>query len=327
MSTVPRSTPPRPECPIMGQSEPILRALERAERFATSSLPVLLVGATGTGKELFARYIHQLSGRSGDFIDINCGALPRDMVESLLFGHRRGAFTGAIEDTVGLVTHASGGSLFLDELGSMPPEGQAKLLRFLENGDVRRLGESRNRRVEARLVAAVQEDIGVRLERGEFREDLYHRVCGVIIHLPALRDRPGDPCLLASHFSARHGRVLGMGAVAVLEQHHWPGNVRELRSVIERAVRLTEQPEIDARCLVEAIDGGPARWKNRAAATSAERDRAELLAVSAANGWDVNRIAASLGVSRATLYRRLKASSIELRRLGKSHRSQESHTA
>lgn len=311
---------------IVGRSEVMREAIGRAERFARSGLPILLVGATGTGKDLFARHIHGLSGRVGEFVDVNCGALPREMVESLLFGHRRGAFTGAVSDTAGLVRRASSGTLFLDELCSLGAEAQVKLLRVLESGQVRGLGETMNVPVEFRLVAAVQEDFAVRLRTGAFREDLYHRIAGVVVHLPRLCERRDDIAVLAGHFAAQHGRLLEIGAVALLKQHSWPGNVRELRTVIDRAAVLTDGETLDADAIGEALGQGVVCWPATAGPLPSGGERKlALLAACSANGWDALRISAALGISRATLYRRLKDEGICLRTSGAHARPRRIH--
>ena len=183
---------------IIGESPAIRRALALAERYARSRLPILLVGPTGTGKELFAHHIHERSGQPGPLVEVNCCALPRDMVESLLFGHRRGAFTGAIESTVGYVERSDGGTLFLDELESLAFEAQGKLLRVLETGDVERLGIGAKRHVDLRVVSAVQDDISGAVDGGRFRRDLFQRVAGVVIKLPPLSTRPEDVVPLRS---------------------------------------------------------------------------------------------------------------------------------
>lgn len=192
--------------PIVGVSAAIQKAVALVEHFAPTGFAILIVGATGTGKELLARHIHHRSRRRGELVDVNCGALPREMAESLLFGHRRGAFTGAVESTVGHVERADGGTLFLDEVLHLPPEGQVKLLRVLETGDVQRLGEGRKRNVDLRIVAAAQDDTTERLGLGVFRRDLYQRLAGVVIHLPPLAERPEDIVPLAAHFAARRSR-------------------------------------------------------------------------------------------------------------------------
>lgn len=178
--------------PLIGRSPAITAVRDRISRVARSNLPVLLIGPTGAGKEVVARHLHAMSNRRGRLVDVNCGALPRDMIESLLFGHRRGAFTGALETTVGYIARADGGTLFLDELASLPHEGQAKLLRVLETREVLPLGSGMAQRVDFRVVAAVQADIYTRVDSGQFRDDLFHRVAGLTLHLPGLGARPED---------------------------------------------------------------------------------------------------------------------------------------
>jgi DNA-binding NtrC family response regulator len=311
----------QPPPPILGRSVAITRAVTGLERFARSGLPVLLVGPTGTGKELFARHLHWMSGREGELVDVNCGALPREMVESLLFGHLRGAFTGAIQDTVGLVARANNGTLFLDELTSLPVEGQAALLRLLDTGEVRRVGDIGKRAVDFRVVSAVQDDIFSRIERGQFRRDLFHRVEGAAIHLPSLQERPEDIELLALHFAATTGRTLAREGVRVLETHSWPGNVRQLRAVIERAGLLSDGAELEPAAVREAIGFSVGDSPSRAipAKDTPRATREVLLEVCAECDHDPVRIAFALGISRATLYRRLRDHAISLKRVSKSH--------
>ena len=294
--------PPAESLPLIGDSLLWTRAVSLAERYAPTRLPILLVGATGTGKEVLAQHIHRLSRRAGEFVDVNCAALPREMIESLLFGHCRGAFTGASDDGVGLITQAGGGTLFLDELSSLPPEGQAKLLRVLETGELRRLGDHRKQRVDFRVIGAVQAEESL-VDGGLLRSDLYHRVASVVIRLPRLRERPEDLGLLAGHFAARHGHTIAVDALPLLREHDWPGNVRELRAVIDRATVLADEHQILACHLVEALHGfGPG---------DAEARRA-LLGLCRRHDGDRDALARAVGVSRATLYRRLKAAGIRL---------------
>lgn len=305
---------------ILGRSRALKRALELADRFAPTPLPILLVGATGTGKELFAERIHRMSGRRGPFVPVNCAALPRDMVESLLFGHRRGAFTGAVEAVVGFVEAAEGGTLFLDELTSLSGEAQVKLLRVLETKELSRLGETKSRRVDFRVVAAAQEDVPAKMEAGTLRLDLYQRVAGVVLELPPLEERPEDIMPLAEYFAELGGRSLEPGSVAVLLNYEWPGNVRELRTAIERAGFLSENGTVGPQALAEAIALGTVA----AAATPGIGDgrnatggcaRVKLRAVCEANGGDARRSATALGISRTTLFRQLRASGLSLRAL------------
>ena len=300
---------------IIGVSAAIQRALALAERYARTRLPILLVGATGTGKELFAQHVHGRSGRPGLLVDVNCCALPRDMVESLLFGHRRGAFTGAVESTVGYVERANGGTLFLDELTGLVPEAQGKLLRVLETGEVQPLGAAGNRRVDIRIVSAAQDDFPGALEAHRFRRDLFQRVAGVVIELPTLAARPEDVLPMAEHFASLQGRRLESGVERVLLAHPWPGNVRELRLVIERASALVENGTLSRSAIVEAIAlGDPG---NSPVAVALD-ERAKLLRICEANEWEAARITHVLGISRTTLHRRLCEIGVSLRRAKKS---------
>lgn len=304
--------------PIIGQSAGIRRAVDLAARIAQTDLPILLVGETGTGKEIFAQQIHRWSGRSGPMVDVNCAALPREMVESLLFGHKRGSFTGAIDNTGGLIEEADRGTLFLDELLSMPLEAQAKLLRVLESGEVRRVGETVKRRIRVRAIATVQEDVGQRLADQRFRADLLQRLAGAVIELPSLLNREDDVLVLAAHFARARGRSLGPGALSVLRGHTWPGNVRELRLAIERASALSDAEVLSARTLAEAIAVGASLIGLQSLQTSpnqgtGSRLRDRVLATFAANGCNAARTAQALGVGRTTLFKQLKALGISLR--------------
>lgn len=304
-----RHTPapfPLADCPILGVSAAIRRAIDLARRFAPTEFPVLLVGPTGSGKELFARQIHLWSGRTGPLVDVNAGALPRDMVESLLFGHRRGAFTGAIQSTEGLMTAAGTGTLFLDELTSLPLEGQAKLLRAVETGEVRPLGETVNRPVRCRFIAAVQEDVDGRITRGEFRGDLYQRMAGAVIRLPALSERREDVLPLARAFAESQGCELSREAEGELTGHRWPGNIRELKATILRASHLVADGRIDGEGVREAIGLGRPVVGGGAPGTVGALAVEALLALCSSHDWDIGRAARAVGVGRSTLYRRLR---------------------
>ncbi|HEY6225214.1 MAG TPA: sigma 54-interacting transcriptional regulator, partial [Gemmatimonadales bacterium] len=274
---------------IVGVSPAIRRALALADRYARTRLPVLLVGATGTGKELFAQYIHERSGRRGPLVDVNCCALPRDMVESLLFGHRRGAFTGAIESRVGYVQRSDTGTLFLDELAGVALEAQGKLLRVLETGKVEPLGADMKTPVDLRIIGAVQEGIRASLYVGSFRRDLFQRIAGVVIDLPPLRARPEDVVPLAVHFSQLDGKRLESGAERVLLAYHWPGNVRELRQVIERAGQLVTDGTLPPAALAEAIELGAPDAAQMPQTTHLAALRTELLTACEAGGWKADR--------------------------------------
>ena len=307
---------------IVGQSPAIRRALALAERFARTTLPILLVGATGTGKELFADFIHRRSGRRGPLVDVNCGALPREMVESLLFGHRRGSFTGASESVQGHVVRSSGGTLFLDELATLLLEGQVKLLRTLDTGAVQALGSTSKITVDLRIVSAVQAGILRDVEMGRFRRDLYQRVAGVVIELPPLLARPEDIVPLSVHFAALRGQRLEPAAERVLLDYSWPGNVRELRLAIERAGELVEDGVLPAAAMAEGIALGAPSEDAAHAATAGRKskprrpelqDAERLFLECEAASWNIEKAARGLGVSRASLYRSLHTLGIQPR--------------
>ncbi len=288
------------------------RAVELARRFAALDLPILLVGPTGTGKEVLAQAIHRWSGRTGDLVDVNCGALPPHSAGRELFGHRRGAFTGAVEHAPGLLEAASGGTLFLDELGALAGETQVSLLRSLETGEFRRYGETGKRMVSVRFLGALQE------LPGGLREDLRHRLSGGIIKLDPLASRPEDLWPLAAQFAAALERTLSEHTRSVLERHSWPGNARELRQVIARAAVLQGEGPLAVAALLEAIDlGAPVSTGSPEAGKSAGGAvwRTELAELCRINDYDSARLMRVLGVSRTTLYRRLKVAGLRLEEL------------
>ena len=234
--------------------------LRQVAKVAPQKTTVLLEGESGTGKELVARALHERSPRAAmPFVAVNCGAIPGELLESELFGHVKGAFTDATRNKKGLVAEADGGTLFLDEIGELPLLLQVKLLRFLQEEEVRPVGETRARKVDVRVVAATARDLGRAVAEGRFREDLYYRLNVVGIRLPPLRERAEDILALAAHFLARYSplrpELAGMSfspeAVEALRAHRWPGNVRELEHVIERAVVLADEPVIGEEDLPE----------------------------------------------------------------------------
>ena len=242
---------------IVGSSPRLREAYDLARRVAPTRATVLLTGETGTGKELIARLVHEASPRAEKpFVEVNCAALPETLLESELFGHERGAFTGADRRRIGRFEEASGGTLFLDEVGDLAPATQAKLLRVLQDQAFHRLGGTHTLRTDARIVAATNANLEAKVARGEFRDDLYFRLDVIRIHLPPLRERPGDTAELAAHFlsefSAGDGprpRGFTEAALRRLRNHVWPGNVRELRNAVERAALLADGDRIDAQDL------------------------------------------------------------------------------
>ncbi|WP_437552492.1 sigma 54-interacting transcriptional regulator [Sorangium sp. So ce367] len=301
---------------IVGRGPALRAVFAMLDRVVEAPVSVLVTGESGTGKELVARAIHFAGPRkSGPFMGINCAALPAALLESELFGHVRGAFTGADRDRTGLVVAARGGTLFLDELGEMPLEVQAKLLRVLQEREVRPVGSAEAVRVDFRLVCATNRDLLAEAARGRFREDLYYRVAVVQIRLPALRDRLEDLPELALHFVRRAAEQLGRPAPQLshealrrLGQHGWPGNVRELENVITKAVVLCDGRRIgpDDVDLPGAQEGG-----GRGAPRPPRDERAALLAALERTGWNALQAAREAGMSRATFYRKLRRLGIE----------------
>jgi transcriptional regulator with GAF, ATPase, and Fis domain len=303
------------ETDIVGESPSFLRALEDARRAAGSSSPVLVTGATGSGKELIARLVHRSSERSrGAFVPVNCAAIPESLIESELFGHERGAFTGASRRRAGYFETADGGTLFLDEIGDMPVGLQAKLLRVLETGEFYRVGGTRPVNVNVRVVAATNRDVESAVKKGSFREDLFYRLNVLRVKLPPLVERPGDVRLLAGYFLRKKGAELkkpalefAEDALVALDGYGWPGNVRELANVVERAIVLATGLEITAAELPADI--------TRRRTTVAERDEpqslaeAERRAVEAAllhTKWKKGEAAKLLGISWPTLNKKIE---------------------
>jgi two-component system, NtrC family, response regulator AtoC len=240
-----------------GKMQDIFRTIAKISEYKTT---VLITGESGAGKELVARAIHRRSKRHGPFVAVNCGAIPENLLESELFGHKKGAFTDAIQDRRGLFEEATGGTLFLDEIGELPLALQVKLLRVLEDEKIRRLGETRDLQVDVRIVTATHRDLPAETKAGRFREDLFYRLNVLPIHCPPLRDRREDIPLLIDHFLARNNARLGTSirgldteARRLLYEYAWPGNVRELENTIERAMVLTEGDTITAQDLPERV--------------------------------------------------------------------------
>jgi two-component system nitrogen regulation response regulator NtrX len=306
---------------IVGSSFAIRQVVERIERVAPTDARVLITGENGTGKELVARAIHRLSHRAeAPFIEVNCAAIPSELIESELFGHIKGSFTGAVADRPGKFEQADGGTLFLDEVGDMSQAAQAKVLRALEEGLITRVGGSKAVEVDVRVVAATNKDLPEEIEAGRFREDLYYRLNVVPIHVPPLRERREDIPSLVKHFAARHGgpgdfpaRPIQPEAVERLQTMEWAGNVRELRNTVERLLILAAGPEVsssDVAQLVGEGDAGGLSGELAQATTFSEfKDRAErafILRKLREHDWNVSETARAVDMPRSNLYKKIE---------------------
>jgi len=302
---------------IVGGSEALVRVLKEVETVAPTGSTVLIRGQTGTGKELIARALHNLSPRQGHtFVKLNCAAIPTGLLESELFGHEKGAFTGAVSQKVGRFELADKGTLFLDEVGDIPAELQPKLLRVLQEQEFERLGGTKTIKVDVRLVAATHRDLAAMVAEGRFREDLYYRLNVFPVMLPPLRERRDDIPRLVRHFTQQFARRMGRRIESIpssvmdaLVRYPWPGNVRELQNVIERAVILSPGSSLH----IPPADLPPARTElpapPAAAVTLADAEREHILVVLRETGWVLggpNGAAARLGMKRSTLQWKLK---------------------
>ena len=311
---------------ILGESEGIVRVREMIERVAPLDVRVFVTGPSGSGKELVARWIHLKSNRAkGPFVDVNCAAIPAELIESELFGHEKGAFTHAIKQHMGRFEEAHGGTLFLDEVGDMPLAAQAKVLRVIEEGKIRRVGGEKDIPVNVRLIAATNKDLPAEIEAGRFREDLYHRLSVVVIPIPPLRERVEDIPILAQAFLEEilleyklPPKIFTPAALEVLKRLPWPGNVRELRNAVERLVIFSgnEITAEDVRSFV--VPGSPSREKSNTEAPSLllegksleafldEMEREYLLYHLRQHGFNVSKTAEALGMQRPNLHARMK---------------------
>ncbi|HEX7581213.1 MAG TPA: sigma 54-interacting transcriptional regulator, partial [Thermoanaerobaculia bacterium] len=309
---------------LIARSPAMLRIVHLVESLSRSDATVLITGESGTGKEVLARALHAHSPRSaGPLIAVNCAALPGELLESELFGHVRGAFTGAVKDRVGRFELANGGSIFLDEIGDLPVHLQAKLLRVIQERKFERVGDSVSRTVDARIIAATNADLQDAIAHGRFREDLYYRLRVVPIRIPPLRERPEDIALIAphllAHISGRAGRSLRISqdTLAVLERYPWPGNVRELENTLEYAVTLCTGQTIQIEDLppevsLEAAGAGASPASSPAfVADEADPDRVRILEALSSNRWNRSLAAKALSISRSTLWRRMHELGIE----------------
>jgi two-component system response regulator HydG len=306
--------PPGSLAALVGKSAAMQRVKDLIARAAAAGGTVLITGETGTGKELVARAIHTASARvSKPFVALNCAALTESLLENELFGHARGAFTGAAAPRAGLIEHASGGTLFLDEIGTMPKTLQAKLLRALEAGEVRRIGENETRRVDVRFLAATNLDIQSAIDNGDLRSDLFYRLNVHRIHLPPLRERGEDLNILIEHFIQRFGGGIVKGctpeATRALTAYAYPGNIRQLQHTVQRAVAVARGETIAVDDLPEEIlaaKSPPAISEGSVAAARERAEREMIVATLAKNNGEVSAAAREMQVSRTTMWRLMK---------------------
>ena len=305
---------------LLGDSEPMRRLRAEVARAAPTAATVLILGESGTGKELVAREIHRTSRvAGGPFVQVNCAAIPEELIESELFGHEKGSFTGAVRKQIGKFVEADGGTIFLDEVGDMSARAQAKVLRVLEVGEVEPVGAAKVGRVDVRVVAATNRDLSESIRGGRFREDLYFRLNVVPLTTPPLRDRPVDIPVLAAHVARmfaerdhRKPRRFAPSALGVLSARAWPGNVRELRNHVERVLIMTDADPIDARDLPPEVRVQPAEISSRGlelATLSDFKEYAErefIVARLRENGWNISRTAEVIQTPRSNLYKKIE---------------------
>jgi DNA-binding NtrC family response regulator len=306
---------------IIGNSAPLKQAIDLAKRVADTKTTVLLTGETGTGKELFAQAIHQESSRRGEnFVAINCSAFSKELLESEMFGHRAGAFTGAVKDQKGLFEEANRGTIFLDEVGEMAPDLQAKLLRVIEAGEFIRVGESKPTKTDVRIVAATNRDLQQEIEKGLFREDLFYRISPFQIHLPPLRERLSDiealTTLFVHNFVLKTNKKIAGTSTAYIEalkKHPWKGNIRELKNVIERSIILSdeEQLQIDTLPLEMQKTALPVKGKQLSAFDLSSVEKLHIQKVMNYTLGNKTKTAELLGIALTTLYRKLAEYNID----------------
>lgn len=300
---------------IIAASPEMLKVCRTVEKIAPTNITTLLLGASGTGKERFARALHELSPRAGKrLVAINCAAIPENLLESELFGYEKGAFTGASQQTQGKIEYADQGTLFLDEIGDLPMELQAKLLRFLQERVVERIGGRKEIPVDVRIICATHQDLEKQITEGRFREDLYYRVSEMTIKIPSLKERTGDAALLAKAFLSKFAREFGNGskafdqsALMAIESYEWPGNVRELESRVKRAAIMADGSQVTAGDMeLEVVEEQSGEMPLNLRQAREETERQTIIRALGHAGDNVSEAAKLLGVTRPTLYSMLE---------------------
>jgi two-component system response regulator PilR (NtrC family) len=316
---------------IIGKADSMQKVFAMVDKVAQTDSTILIYGESGTGKELIAREIHYRSHRcNGPFVSINCGALPKELLESNLFGHIRGSFTGAIKDQQGLFTVSENGTFFLDEVGEMAPATQVKLLRALQEREIIPVGGTKPIKINVRLIAATNADLERMMSEGTFRTDLFYRLNVIPIHLPPLRHRRDDVALLVEHFLKRFSgdtpRTVSREAMDAMSRYDWPGNVRELENVMERAVILNEGGPLVIKDLPDNVVNGPGRRGSLVidtpCVTLEELEREYILKVLQYTGWQKKRTSEILGINPSTLYRKLLGYGIAVKAEGEDEPTQ-----
>ena len=310
---------------IIGESELLIRVLDSAKRVAATESRILITGENGTGKELVAKEIHKNSARKEkQFIEVNCAAIPNELIESELFGHEKGAFTGAANKRIGKFELAHGGTLFLDEIGDMSLNAQAKVLKAIEEGKIERVGGTETIDVNVRLISATNKDLAKEISEGNFREDLYHRLNVIPLHIPPLRERKNDISLLIDHFNKRISakynfteKKFSNDALELLKELKWSGNVRELKNIVERILIMLPQENIeksDITKLIPTSNGSENEIFDISNSFQEFKEKAEKLFIEKQldlNDWNISKTAEVLGIQRSHLYGKLKKYNIE----------------
>jgi two-component system nitrogen regulation response regulator NtrX len=305
---------------MVGESKSAKQLYEQISKAAPSKGRVLITGENGTGKELVARAIHQLSNRaSAKFVELNCAAIPQELIESELFGHEKGSFTGAGTRQIGKFEQANGGTLFLDEIGDMSLTAQSKVLRAIEEGEIQRIGGTRTLKVDVRIISATNKVLEKEIEKGNFRQDLFYRLNVIPITVPPLRDRKDDIPILVEHFveqfcdeNGKPLKKISPDAISVLKDYNWPGNIRELRNIVERLIIMVDSDTIKGSHVLLAINIDQSQSSNTKAPVSLkdmmdEYEKKIIIAELEANDGNVSQTARNLNIDRANLYRKLRS--------------------